>query len=409
MSGPALEKRYLAGTHRASPLENTRERIWPLLQPLGITRVANITGLDCIGIPVVMVCRPNARSISVAQGKGCTLLAAQVSGVMESIESYHAEHVTEPLLHASWNQLRFSHQLVPPELLPRSALGRFHEDLKIQWIAGVDLIQGRECWVPYELVHTDFTLPLPSGSGCFAMSSNGLASGNHLYEAIAHGVCEVIERDADTLFSLRPAEERDRRALHLDSVDVASCRELLERFAAAHVCVKVWDTTTDIGVPAFRAVILDEVLNPERPLRPNVGMGCHPSREIALSRALTEAAQSRLTVISSSRDDLRRDRYTDTADLKKLEHLRCKAVGGKPGTFFGDVPNFESRDFESDLAWLQGRLASCGIDHLVAVDLTKPGLNIPVVRVVAAGLEMSREVPAWAPGPRARAILSECA
>jgi ribosomal protein S12 methylthiotransferase accessory factor len=34
---------------------------------LGITRVANLTGLDRTGVPVVMVCRPNARSSATAR------------------------------------------------------------------------------------------------------------------------------------------------------------------------------------------------------------------------------------------------------------------------------------------------------------------------------------------------------
>lgn len=34
---------------------------------MGITRVADVTGLDRIGIPVVMVCRPNARSLAVSE------------------------------------------------------------------------------------------------------------------------------------------------------------------------------------------------------------------------------------------------------------------------------------------------------------------------------------------------------
>ena len=41
---------------------------------------------------------------------------------------------------------------------------------------------GSECdepaWLPYEMVHTNYTLPFPSGSGCFIDHSNGLASGN---------------------------------------------------------------------------------------------------------------------------------------------------------------------------------------------------------------------------------------
>jgi YcaO-like protein with predicted kinase domain len=404
MTSTPLLKLHRTGTHRAAPLELTRERVWPLLRPLGITRIANITGLDCIGIPVVAVCRPNARSIAVSQGKGCSLLAAEVSGVMEAIESYHAEHITQPLLLASWNQLRFSHRLLDPALLPPSALRRFHGDLKIHWIQGVDLIQAEECWVPYELVHTDFTLPLPADSGCFPMTSNGLASGNHLYEAIAHGTSEVIERDADTLFSLLPKDQRDGRVVRLDSIDSVICRELLEKFRAAGVAVKVWDITSDMGVAAFRAVIADERLDPRRPLRPHVGMGCHPAREVALARALTEAAQSRLTVISSSRDDLRRERY-DRADLDRLESLREHAMSGTAGTTFTSVPHFEADDFQADVTWQKERLAAHGIKHLVAVDLTKPALGVPVVRMIAAGLETSREVPGWTPSSRAQALM----
>jgi ribosomal protein S12 methylthiotransferase accessory factor len=40
---------------------------------MGVTRIANVTGLDRIGIPVAIAVRPNSRSVSVAQGKGQTV------------------------------------------------------------------------------------------------------------------------------------------------------------------------------------------------------------------------------------------------------------------------------------------------------------------------------------------------
>jgi ribosomal protein S12 methylthiotransferase accessory factor len=40
----------------------------------------------------------------------------------------------------------------------------------------------------------------------------------------------------------------------------------------------------------------------------------------------------------------------------------------------------------------------------VAVDLTKPEFGIPVVRVIAPGLEAPRDIPGWLPGRRARAL-----
>jgi len=405
----ASEKTHRLGTHRVVSPEATRQRLDPLLRVMGITRIANVTGLDHIGIPVVVVCRPNSRSLAVAQGKGHTLACAEVSGLMESIEFYHAEHIDSPLLLGSYDQLRFRRVLLDPESLPRSSEGRYHPTLKLHWIEGVDLQQQRECWVPHEMVHTDYTLPFPADSGCFPMTSNGLASGNHLYEAVAHGVAEVIERDAETLFRLLPQSERDLRRVDLSSVDCDVCLPLLNRLEAADVEIAVWDITSDVGVASFRAVIADRQLDPQRPLRPNSGSGSHPNRGIALSRALTEAAQSRLTVISGSRDDLPRERYDEAADLQRLVALRESAFRGVGHRHFHQAPNFESDNLEADVHFLKNRLASVGIEHLVVVDLTKPEFGIPVVRVLVPGLEQSRDVPGYRPGKRARQQLERLA
>jgi YcaO-like protein with predicted kinase domain len=399
------EKRYTRGTHRVSSLEETRARLTPLLVPLGITRVANVTGLDVIGIPVVAVYRPNSRSLSVAQGKGTTLLAAEVSGIMESLEFFHAENVSEPLLFGSYEQLRYVNDLVDPSWLPRNEVGRFAPDFKLLWIRGVDLVAAAERWVPYELVHTDFTLPLPAGSGCFPMTSNGLASGNHLWEAVSHGLAEVVERDAATLFSLLGEDVRAARRIDPASVDDGDCRALLARYEDAGIQVALFDMTTDLRIPVMRAIIADRELDPSRPLGPSTGTGCHPSRAIALSRALTEAAQARLTVIAGSRDDLPRERYDAAADLARLQRRRERLLNGAPRCAFSDAPSFESDSIGEDVAWQKEQLIAAGIRSVVVVDLTKPELQIPVVRVIVPELEPARDVPGWVPGPRARAAL----
>jgi ribosomal protein S12 methylthiotransferase accessory factor YcaO len=58
-------KAYRSGTHRTVTPEETIARLRPLVHEFDITRVANLTGLDRAGIPVVMVCRPNSRSSAV--------------------------------------------------------------------------------------------------------------------------------------------------------------------------------------------------------------------------------------------------------------------------------------------------------------------------------------------------------
>src|SRR4051794_11806268 len=85
--GKACRSPKLA-SHRVCRPEETFARIKPLLSTAGITRIADVTGLDRLDIPVAVVTRPNSRGLSVAQGKGLDFGAAKVSGVMEALETY---------------------------------------------------------------------------------------------------------------------------------------------------------------------------------------------------------------------------------------------------------------------------------------------------------------------------------
>ena len=104
----ALDKESVQIRYAQNYLAHGNSRI---VGPLGISRLADVTGLDRIGIPVVMACRPNARSLAVSQGKGLDRDAARASALMEAIELYHAERIASPLKLSSWNELRFSHSL----------------------------------------------------------------------------------------------------------------------------------------------------------------------------------------------------------------------------------------------------------------------------------------------------------
>ena len=188
--GESGAKTYLAGTHRVVHPSETLERVGRFKPVMGITRVADVTGLDDIGIPVIMVCRPNSRGLAVSQGKGLDLDAAKASGVMESIEGYHAERITLPLKLAAYEELRYTHRVVDVERLPRIAGGLYRPSRTLLWIEADDLRGGDRTWLPFEMVHTNYTLPLPSGSGCFPASSNGLASGNHPLEALSAPSCK---------------------------------------------------------------------------------------------------------------------------------------------------------------------------------------------------------------------------
>jgi ribosomal protein S12 methylthiotransferase accessory factor len=398
-------KTYLSGTHRSISPEKTLERAWPFMPVMGVTRLANVTGLDSIGIPVVMVCRPNSRSVAVSQGKGLDLTAAKASGLMETVESYHAEHLTLPLKLGSYEELRYTHPVVDVTALPLIAGSRFRPNLRILWIEGHDLLQETPVWVPYEMVHTDYTVPPPPGSGCFMASSNGLASGNHPLEAISHGICEVVERDAVSIWHRRDAEARHKTRIDLDSVDPQACREVLAKYERAGIGVAVWDTTTDVGIPSFLCMISERPRARFFPIPSSRGMGCHPARDIALLRALTEAAQSRLTLISGARDDLFRRLYELGSGAVALQTDWARIQSEEAVRSFRDVASWEGDTFEEDVAWELDRLRPAGIERVVVVDLTKPEFGLPVVRVVIPGLEGPDLSPGYSLGARARAVL----
>jgi YcaO-like protein with predicted kinase domain len=399
----ADRKRYRRGTDRIVPPEATLARVAPLLPVMGITRIANVTGLDRVGIPVVMVSRPNSRSVSVSQGKGLELAAAKASGVMEAIETYHAEAITLPLKYASFNELCYSHRMIDIAALPFCASSRWRDDLAMLWIQGHDLLSGEPVWLPHELVSTDYTRPLPPGSGCFAANTNGLASGNSLAEAICHGICELIERDATTLWRLRSPAARMAEAIDPNTIDDPDCHDLLASFERAGVAVRIWNATSDIAVACFQCLIMGRYA---RDADPEFGAGCHPRREVALCRALTEAAQARTTYIVGARDDLASELYEDEVRARRAEECRALFEGSPASGDFRTVPSWDADTVEEDVHELLRSLQRVGIREAAVVDLTKAVFRLPVARVVIPGLEGAFDDSAdYLAGERAMALL----
>ncbi len=400
--GPGT-KHFTAGTHRTASPEDTFERVRRFMPAMGITRVANVTGLDCVGIPVVVVCRPNSRSLSVSQGKGLTLAAARISGLMESIEAFHAETIVRPLLLGSAAEIGARHTIADIYALPRTSRVPLDADTPLLWAEGYDLARGQPTWAPFELVHVNATGVGRVTPGLFCCSTNGLASGNTLLEAIASGICEVVERDSTTTYGFRTEEERAATRLDLETVDDPACREVLARFAAAGLAVGVWETTTDIGIPCFDCLIVERTEDVMRSLHGSGGQGCHPSRAIALLRALTEAAQTRLTIISGARDDILRTEYDRHRSPDQIQKTRGLALATGRRSFL-DAPTFDAGTFEEDVCWMIARLRAAGLDSVIAYDLTKPEFGIAVVKVLVPGLEGIHSYPEYIFGPRTKRV-----
>ncbi|MHB8529334.1 MAG: hypothetical protein ACYC8V_07475, partial [Caulobacteraceae bacterium] len=72
----------------------------------GVTRLADITGLDFIGVPVFQAIRPWSRALSAHQGKGLSAEAARIGALMEAVESDHAEAFQGPRRTCPYERLR---------------------------------------------------------------------------------------------------------------------------------------------------------------------------------------------------------------------------------------------------------------------------------------------------------------
>jgi YcaO-like protein with predicted kinase domain len=399
-------KTFRRGTHRLVAPTETLARVQPFYPDMGLTRIANVTGLDYIGIPVALACRPNSRSLSVAQGKGLDLCSAMASAMMESVESYHAEHIVLPTRFCSYDELRASDPVVDVTRLPVCGPLPAPVSRPLLWIAGVEMFTNQPVWVPYEMVSTNYTLAARAVGGVFQATSNGLASGNHLLEAVSHGICEVVERDATSLWMVcSPAEQAETR-VDLSTVDDPDCLEVIAKCRRAGIEVSVWDLTSDIGMPCFRCAVVEGKDSSLLVAHPGAGMGCHPCRAIALLRALMEAAQSRLTYIVGSRDDIFPESYADAQRHVSRERLREQIRDSVPTKDFRAAPNYESSTIADDVLWELDTLRRAGFTSVIVVDLTKVSFGIPVVRIIIPGLEGVSTVPGYVAGPRSQAVLN---
>jgi ribosomal protein S12 methylthiotransferase accessory factor len=242
------------------------------------------------------------------------------------------------------------------------------------------------------------------GSGAFVRSTNGLASGNNLAEAVLHGIYEIVERDAIALWDLRSKSQQAETRIDLATVADLVNRALLDRYEAADFSVMVWDVSSDTRIPAFRCVIVDRHAHARYlPLPAAFGSGCHLDPAMALTRSLTEAAQSRLTCIAGARDDLSRERYRLFQSEEALASQRKRSE--EPGVV--DMRRHRSSagaTLEEDLHMLRDRLDDAGFESILFVDLSRASLPVSVVRVIIPGMEGATESPDYRPGVRARRL-----
>ena len=363
-------KGFYRGTHRACPPEETWARIAPLLAAAGITRTAELTRLDGAGVPVAQAIRPASHSLTVTLGAGLTPVLARVAAAMAALELWHAERVGAAPEWASVGAVR-GELGYDPYALPLARPNLLNDGMVLDWVPATLLATGRSTVVPRACVEHDLSVREEWSPPVFAATRDGLAAGNTHAEAVLHGLCELIARDAAARTAAAPHGEVPR--LDTATVDAEDPRRLLERLLAAGLTATVRDLTGPSRVPVFEATLASA----EAPRRAR-GVGCHPDRGVALTRALLAAARERLALLSGARDDLPLDGSPGLPP--------SPPPNGSPVRFWHEVPSLGTASFAGDIAEVAMRLRRAGAGTVLVVDLSRDGVGLPVARVIAPDL-----------------------
>lgn len=364
---------------------------------VGVTRVGTVGELGAQGVHISQAARPSgAWSSTYGSGKGETREGAMVGGVMEEVEKWAQEEFRpdpSELTLASYRSL--GDRAVDPATLELPYDTCYDPDLSIHWYPVWDLLQEREVLIPLTMLVlrrlSDDIMFSQRGSRRM-ISTNGLASGFTMEEALNHAICEVIERHATRLEDIHttnpggPSIYGAGRFLDPETYPEPLARlvEHLEADGTRQLLFK--DITCAIGVPTIFCMLFtpDGVWSP--------GWGCHANPTVAARMALFEAAQSWVCTIAGAREDMSVSARSLGRHERPMTHRYSPFVvfrdPDKPLVATERVGGLVTHDIREEIQWVIARLRAAGVEHVLALDLSLPEIEpVRVCRVVIPGLE----------------------
>ena len=382
------ELTYFKGTHRVIAPKKTIEINEDKLKIAGITRIADITDLDRIGLPIYTAIRPTAEdgAISIYGGKGITKDHAKASAMMEGFERYSAEKQDgDEVIVANIKEISERGEYIDPVSLnlPKDFKKENIEEMQLEWSIAKDIISDEEFYIPTNAIYHPY-LHDNQVQSLFKSNTNGLASGNVLEEAILHGMLEVIERDAWSIFELT---HKNYAQIDLDSIESETVNDILEKFESEGIKIKLMDFTADVKIPTIAASADDTVTKDAGLL--TLGMGTHLDPEVAILRALTEVAQSRATQINGAREDTVRADFAREACYERMKRINKFYFRDEEEKIkLSDIENKSTSSITKDIEIVKNELMDNDIDKILYVDLTRPELDVSVVRVIIPEMEL---------------------
>ncbi len=356
-------------------------QISALARRIGVTRLANLTGLDRIGFPVVAAIRPMSRNLTVSFGKGGTLQTARLSAIMEAAELFYSEAPPYQLLTADFSSLAHGSALDPEKL------GRFDtkNDTRrepFDWVQGFQLQSKRPVLVPWQVISMDYSCNARREPRLLQFGATGLAADFDETPAILHGLHEVVERDCHNTWNSLEDDQREATLVNHQTINDSEINSLLASIHRADLDVLIWDMMGSSGIPCYLAEIFDGASNANTAYVQ--GAAASLSSRTALLKALTEAVQIRLTYIAGSRDDLD---WTDYGErYAAIVENRKWLMSQSPRYKSFHHSNLQSFTPEAALSETHERLKISGRENIAVVRLTLEHEPVAVVKVIVPEL-----------------------
>lgn len=305
----------------------------------------------------------------ISYGRGLELAEARVACVMEIVErvssyasirdgrvqGYRQAHHLVRARHS--DLVREGREALDPNRLELEAPYR---DDPLYWIEGrtADAAGARCVLVPAQAVF--LFCNLDEVKLFSAWGSNGLGAGVSPAQARAKALLEVIERDSAGTVPYAPALSFD---VETDDPRIA---RLLQSYAELGIRVGFLDITGPLGLPCCKVF----VVHPDGQVA--AGTGAHLNARRALISALTETPYP----------------YPHGPASRPLAPAAVRVP-------LEALPDYDQGDARENLRLLEQLLLTNGFDPIY-VDLTRADLDLPVVRALVPGMELSGDLDRFA-------------
>jgi ribosomal protein S12 methylthiotransferase accessory factor len=321
-----------------------------------------------------------------ASGKGLTPEQSQASAIMEFAERYSWLHFDydkyEGYTVKSYREIvKGKVPTVKPEYFLNNFFGLDHPeqitkeilDVPLKWIKALSLNDYSEFYYPINWHNYIFT-------------SNGLATGNAMEEAIMQALCELIERENIARLL------RDQKAGNdLDQASITNplIRRVLDNAKKAGISFVLKEISFELGVPTFLAYGIRAASRGKMTYK-GAGQGTHPNPEKALIRALSEYFEG-YSQMKKVEDDIKLD--WEMIMPKMLKKDFGFFVNLNPGMIeekrnkvlpINKLADLSRPDIKDEIGEIMKRLKKSG-HHVYFIDKTQPRLGIPVCRMFIPG------------------------